>query len=174
MNTLGLTVRPAARGRVRVLRFCIWASFTVASAVLAGRWLTENNLTSPGRTSEPVGSGSVDNGAASPITIKQTGVLKDLYPGEAPQVLSGTFVNAGDAPVFIGSVEAKLDSVAGGMGSCRLSSYELLHPVMPVGRSVPVGESGVGWGGATVRMIDQPGVQDGCQRATLNISYLAR
>lgn len=174
MTSQRLPVRPPTPGWVRFLRIGIWVAFTVASAVLVGRWLAENNLASPGEARDAVGSGSVDNGASSPITIRQTAALNDLYPGEAPQVLSGTFVNAGASPVFIGSVEAKLDSVTGGRGSCALSSYELLNPVMQVGRSIPVGEDGVGWSGATVRMIDEPGVQDGCQRATLNISYTAR
>jgi hypothetical protein len=167
-------LRPPARGWVRFLRFWIWAAFTVASAVVVGRWIAENNLTSPGQSSAAAGSGSVDNGGPSPITIKQTAALTDLHPGGAPQVLSGTFVNAGASPVYIGSVEAKLATVTGGLSSCTLASYELLNPVMPVGRSVPVGENGAHWSGATVRMIDAPGVQDGCQRATVNITYTAR
>ncbi|MEX0790280.1 MAG: hypothetical protein WD178_05830 [Actinomycetota bacterium] len=165
------TLRPT-RG-VRLLRFGIVLVLALALAVLTGRYLAENNV-APGGTPDADVTASIDSGEPSPIVIKQTAELADLYPGAPAQVLSGTFSNAGTGSVYIGSIEATLAEVTGGRGSCSLAGYELLNPVMPVGRSIPVGTDVAEWGGATIRMIDLPDSQDGCQLSTVNISYVAR
>ncbi len=171
MTSLWLTTLRPTRG-VRLLRFGIILAFALAVAVIAGRWLAEQN-TAPGGT-EAEGSASIDNGTSSPIVIKQTAELADLYPGAEAQTLNGTFSNTGTGSVYIGSIEATLTGVTGGRGSCSLAGYELLNPVMPVNRSIPVGTDVGEWSGATIRMIDEPGPQDGCELATVNITYVAR
>ena len=173
MTSLWLTTLRPTR-KVRLLRFGIVLALTLALAALAGRWLAEHNSAAPGGRAEAIGNASIDNGGSSPIAIKQTSELQDLYPGSAAQMLSGTFSNASSGPVYIGSIEATLAEVAGGEGSCSLASYELLNPVMPVGRSIPVGTDVGEWSGAMIRMVDDPGSQDGCKRATVNITYAAK
>lgn len=172
MTSLWLTTLRPTRG-VRLLRFGIILAFALAVAVVAGRWLAEQNA-APGGTPDTGGSASIDNGEAPTIVVKQTAELADLYPGAPAQTLSGTFSNTGTGSVYIGSVEAMLTGVTGGRGSCTLAGYELLNPVMPVNRSIPVGTDVGEWSGATIRMIDEPGPQDGCQLATVNITYVAR
>ena len=156
------------------MRFAIVLALVLALAVLAGRWLAEHNSAAPGSRAGAVGSASIDGGVSSPISIKQTAEVRDLYPGAAAQMLSGTFSNASSGPVYIGSIEAALAGVTGGQGNCSLASYELLNPVMPVGRSIPAGTDVVEWSGAMIRMIDEPGSQDGCKQATVNITYTTK
>lgn len=172
MTSLWLTTLRPTRG-VRLLRFGIVLALALAIAVIAGRWLAEQNA-APGGTAEAEGSTSIDNWTSLPIVIKQTAELADLYPGAAAQMLSGTFSNTGTGSVYIGSIEATLAEVTGGQGSCSLAGYELLNPIMPVNRSIPVGTDVGEWSGAMIRMIDESGKQDGCKLATVKISYITR
>ena len=169
--------RPEERYRSRFLWYLGSLAVAVALAILVAR-LMAGVPNPPGThqdgTSSGVGGGSAGTSGVSPITINQTAALKELFPGSAPQELSGTFTNAGSAAVFIGAVEASLTGISGGNGSCSLTNFKLANPVMPVGLEVPVGQDVGSWGGATVQMIGQPSSQDGCKRATVQISYRVR
>jgi len=169
--------RPRERPRPRFLWYLGLLAVAVALAILVARLMAgvpNPPGIEPGGTTSGTGAGSAGTNGVSPITVNQTAALKELFPGSAPQELSGTFTNAGGAAVFIGAVEASLTGISGGNGSCSLTNFKLANPVMPVGLEVPVGQGVGSWGGATVQMIGQPNSQDGCKRAAVQISYTAR
>lgn len=152
-------------------RFVVLMFVLIGVAIAIGRLLA--GVTAP-PTAPATGSESVRAGSPSPVTIVQTSTMTGLFPGGPAQRLSGAFHNTGGSEVFISEVEAAIVSVTGIDGNCTAANYRIDNPVMPVGLSIPSGQSVGEWGGATIRMIDVPVSQDACQLATVNISYVAR
>ena len=117
------------------------------------------------------GTGTADTGTTVPLTANQTTVLADMYPGDSPQTISGTFDNTNEGPVYVTSVTAAITGVAGGDGACTEADYTLASPEMLVGAEVAVG-AGVGaWTGATIQFNNTGLNQDGCKNATVTLTY---
>jgi hypothetical protein len=117
------------------------------------------------------GTGTAATGESVPLTVNQVTVLDEMYPGDSPQTISGTFTNTNEGPVYVTSVTASIASVTGGDGACSADDYTLTDAVMAVGAEVAVG-TGVGaWTGADLQFNNTAANQDGCQNATVNLAY---
>lgn len=120
------------------------------------------------------GTGSASTGSVQgEISANQTSVISDLRPGGSAQTLSGDFDNTGDTPIYVSTVTVSIASVVPLEGeTCDATDYTLSAAEMTVNAEVPVG-AGVGdWTGATLAFNNKAGVnQDGCQGATVNLSY---
>ena len=117
------------------------------------------------------GTGTADTGTTVPLVANQTTVLADMYPGDSPQTISGTFDNANEGPVYVTSVTAAITGVSGGDGACSAADYTLASPTMTVGAEIPAG-TGVGaWTGATIQFNNTGENQDGCKNAVVALSY---
>jgi hypothetical protein len=122
------------------------------------------------------GSGSGTAGSTVGIVPKQTTILSPMYPGDSAQVISGNFDNANDGPVFVTKVTASIAAVtkASGApaGTCDATDFTLANPVMKVGAVVPAGNGRSAFTGATIKFNNKAAAnQDGCQNASVSLSY---
>ena len=122
------------------------------------------------------GTGTAATGTSAPITVNQTTAVTAMGPGVAGQNLSGTFTNTTAGPVYVATVTASIDEVTPTTGNtCAATNYAIANPESTVGAEIPVG-TGVGsWGTTdtpTIAFVNSPTVnQDGCQGATVTITY---
>lgn len=122
------------------------------------------------------GTGTAQTGATSgAITVVQTSTISNLRPGGAAQTLSGNFNNTDTSPVYVATVTASIASVtkAAGApaGACTAADYTLTGATMTVAAQIPVGTAQGAWSGATIAFNNTGANQDGCQGATVNLSY---
>ena len=122
------------------------------------------------------GTGTAATGTSTDITVVQTTVVTDMYPGDTAQTLSGNFTNNSTGPVYVGTVTASIASVdkAGGAptGTCDATDYTLANRAMTVGVEVPVGSGQGAWTGATIQFNNKLAEnQDACKGATVNLAY---
>lgn len=121
------------------------------------------------------GSGTAATGTNVPLTAVQTSTISSMGPGDAPQTLSGTFLNPNSGPVYVTSVTVSIASVtkAGGApaGTCDATDYTLANAVMAVNAEASADDTTT-WGGATIQFNNKPAAnQDACKGATVNLSY---
>ena len=117
------------------------------------------------------GSGETDTGTTVELVANQTSVMTDMYPGDSPQTLSGTFDNPNEGPIYVASVTAAITGVSGGDGACSAADYTLADATMLVGAEVPAGIGVGSWSGATIQFNNTTSNQDGCKNATVTIGY---
>lgn len=122
------------------------------------------------------GTGTASTGLSSgTITVVQTSTVSNLRPGGTAQALSGNFNNTDTGPVYVASVTAAILSVtkAGNapVGACTAADYTLSNAIMPVAAQIPSGTAQGSWSGATLAFNNTGSNQDGCQGATVNLSY---
>lgn len=122
------------------------------------------------------GTGSATTGSnTQSVTVNQTSTVSNLRPGGAAQVLSGTFTNPSEGPLYVRTVTVAIASVTlaqGVTGTCNASDYTLANATMTVNAEVPAGTSQGSWTGATIAFNNKPGAnQDACQGATVSFSY---
>ena len=108
------------------------------------------------------------------LTVSQA-ALTAMYPGDAPQTISGTFANTNTGSVYVTSVTASIDSVDDGdadpLVGCTAADYTLTDAAMTVGAQVAVGDPVGAWTGATIQFNNTGVDQDVCQGATVNLTY---
>ena len=122
-------------------------------------------------TAGGTGSGDVETGTVVALEANQTSVMTPMYPGDAPQTLSGDFNNDNEGPVYVTSVTAAITGVAGGDGACSAADYTLTGALMPVGEEVAAGDGEGDWTGATIQFNTTGANQDGCKNATVTLTY---
>jgi hypothetical protein len=122
-------------------------------------------------------------GAATPagtsIEANQTTLRAGMYPGDAPQAISGDFDNGGSSAVHVRAVTVRIASVekapGAAPGTCDRSDFALGSPKMAVDELVAPGIGRGAWTGATIQFRDKPTTnQDACKGATLRLAYLIR
>lgn len=154
---------PSKRRRVPVV--VAGASALVGGGVAFAYWTTGGAGTGTAVTSTGVTS----------VTVNQTSVLTDLYPGDSAQTLSGNFDNGNDGPVYVGTVTASIDSVTKAVGApagtCDATDYTLANAAMTVDAQVPVGIGVGSWTGATIKFNNLATIQDACKGATVTLAY---
>jgi len=117
------------------------------------------------------GEGTAPTGDTVALTANQTTVLNDMYPGDSPQTIEGTFDNPNEGPIYVTSVTAAITGVSGGDGACSAADYTLDGAVMLVGAEVDPGEDVGAWSGATIQFNNTAADQDGCKNATVTLGY---
>ncbi|HET6741637.1 MAG TPA: hypothetical protein VFH76_21985 [Kribbella sp.] len=118
------------------------------------------------------GAGATSAGA-SDLTIAQTSTIANMYPGDAPQTITGTVTNNAANKAYVNTVTVSIDSVtkaSGASGSCDATDYTLVTPVMTVGKDIAAGGT-ESFTGATLQFNNKAANQDGCKGATVNLSY---
>jgi hypothetical protein len=148
----------------RITVFGVIAALVVASTAYA-YW-----------TAGGAGSGSAAAASSTtPLTVNQTTVLTDMYPGDSPQPISGTFDNSNSGPVYVSTVTASIASVTragGAVGPCDATDFTLASAAMTVNAEVPAGVAQGAFTGATIQFNNKAGAnQDGCKGATVTLAY---
>lgn len=119
-------------------------------------------------TADGEGTGTAATGTTSPITVVQTSVLTDLYPGIS-QNLSGTFTNPNTFPVHVGQVSVAVDPEWAD-GDCDAADFTLTQPD-PTNAQVLVDDTST-WSGATITLINKAlENQDDCKDAVVDLVY---
>jgi len=123
------------------------------------------------------GSGSGTAGSTVGLIPRQTTTLNAMYPGDSPQTISGNFDNANNGPIYVTTVTASIASVTKAVGAppgpCDATDFTLANPVMAVGAEVPTGNGKGSFTGATIKFNNKAAAnQDGCQNATVTLSYV--
>lgn len=122
------------------------------------------------------GTGSADTGTgAGHFTVTQTSTVSNMFPGDAPQTLSGTVTNDSGESAYVTRVVVSISGVSqasGAAGSCDASDYTLANETMAVGKDVAKGGQ-ANFGGATIKFNNKTTNQDGCKGATVNLAYAA-
>jgi hypothetical protein len=110
---------------------------------------------------------------ASNLAIAQTSTIANMYPGDSAQTISGTVTNSASNSAYVNSVTVSIASVtqaSGAGGTCDASDYTLASPTMSVAADVAAGGS-ANFTGATIKFNNKASNQDGCNGATVNLSY---
>jgi hypothetical protein len=110
------------------------------------------------------------------LTVAQTSTISNMYPGDAPQTLSGTVTNNADNSAYVASVTVSIKSVtpaAGASGGCSAADYALTNAVMPVNKDL-LAKGTTAFSGATIQFANSATTnQDGCKGATVTLAYTA-
>jgi len=123
-------------------------------------------------TGSGTGSGTTSAGASN-LTIVQTSTIANMYPGDAPQTISGTVTNGAANSAYVNTVTASIASVtqaAGAVGTCDSTDYTLATPTMTVASDIAAGASKP-FTGATLQFNNKASNQDGCKGATVNLAF---
>jgi hypothetical protein len=146
----------------------------VAAAIIAG---TAGSAIAFWSTSG-TGTGSASTSAGSnDLTITQTSVISNMYPGDSAQTISGTVTNTNatqseyvnDVTVSIASVTQTTAGLAA--GTCDATDYALGSPAMHVTTDLAHGATAP-FTGATLQFFNKTASnQDGCKGATVNLAY---
>lgn len=120
------------------------------------------------------GSGAAAGGTTA-LTVNQTTVLTEMYPGDSAQTLSGTFNNTNDGATYVGTVTASISGVTKATGApagtCDATDFTLANAAMTVNAEVPVGSLQGAWTGATIKFNNKATNQDACKGATVSLAY---
>jgi hypothetical protein len=117
------------------------------------------------------GTGEATTGTNDSLVINQTSTITGLAPGEPAQVLSGTFDNPNDSPVFVTEVTATVTGTD--QDGCDATDYTIGGSA-PVNAQVPSGDGVGSWSGPTIQFNNKPGAnQDACKNAVVAIAYAA-
>jgi hypothetical protein len=123
------------------------------------------------------GTGTAQAAAGtSNLTVKQTTVVTNMYPGDTAQTISGNFDNPNPGPVYVNTVTASIASVtkAGGApaGTCDATDFTLANATATVNAEIPAGLAKGAWTGPTIKFNDKGAAnQDACKGATVNLTY---
>jgi hypothetical protein len=120
-------------------------------------------------TGTGTGTAATSTGHAD-LRSTQTTVLGDIYPGRAPQTISGKVKNHGDETTYVTKVTASISGVSGGAGSCDASDYTLTDEVMTVGADLAK-DAEATFTGAKISFNNKATSQDGCKGATVTLTY---
>jgi hypothetical protein len=145
---------------------------TLAGALALGGGAAYAFWTSIGVT----GTGSASTGSAgSSLLITQTAAPTDLAPGVAAGAITGTVQNTGTTRAEVGSVTVSIASVTlavGATGSgCTAADYVLTNPAMSVNAELTPNAAATPFSGATLGFNDTGADQDGCEGATVVLTY---
>jgi hypothetical protein len=114
--------------------------------------------------------------AENTLTVTQTSVMDGLAPDTEPRAITGDVVNHSPDSTYITAVSVQIVSVTPSPGApqgrCDPSDYEILDPVMPVGRWLTPGGSTT-FRGAAIGMTNKPVNQDACKSAVIHLLYTA-
>jgi hypothetical protein len=149
----------------------------IAAAALAGTLALGGGVAYAYWTSIGVtGTGSATTGSASSaLVITQTAAPTNLGPGVAPGAITGTVRNTGATNAEVGSVTVSIASVTlavGASGSgCTAADYVLTSPAMAVNADLIPNATATAFSGATLGFNDTGADQDGCEGATVVLSY---
>ena len=128
-------------------------------------------------TASGSGTGSASTSAGtSNLTVEQTSVITDMYPGDEPQAIEGTVTNNADNSAYVTQVVVSIESVdkadGAAAGDCDASDYTLSDATMLVGVDVASGDVQA-FSGATIQFNNKLTNQDPCKGATVNLAYAA-
>jgi hypothetical protein len=144
----------------------------VALGLVAGLALGVTGVAVAYWSSTGSGSGTASTGSAdNALSIVQTAAPTGMAPGIAATTISGTITNnSATQNAYVDSVTVSIASVDS-IGTCDASDYTLSFPVMSVTTDLAPGAS-TSFSGATLGFNDKPTTnQDGCQGATVHLSY---
>ena len=104
--------------------------------------------------------------------------LTDLYPDNTAHIINFSVTNPGTGNVYVNGVTISISSItqtpasisAYGAGSCLSSWFQFVQPQAPVDTEIVPGTTDYN-GDASITMIDEPGNQDACEGATVNLSF---
>ncbi len=121
------------------------------------------------------GTGSAATGTVTALTANQTTTVSNMFPGDAPQTISGNFNNPNAGKVYVATVTASIASVtkaaSAATGTCDASDYTLSGAAMTVNAEVPPGSSMGGFTGAKIQFNNKATDQNACKGATVNLAY---
>ena len=123
------------------------------------------------------GTGSGSTGTTSSITVNQTSTVANLYPGGAPQALSGDFTNPNASSVFVANVTAVVNPAFSSQADvtkppCTAADF-VIAGAAPVATQIASGANVGSWSGLTLQMINAATNQDNCKNVTVPILYTA-
>lgn len=125
-------------------------------------------------TAGGTGTGTAEVGTNVAISAVQTSTVTAMGPGDGPQSLNGTFLNANDGPLYVTSVTASISSVTKAVGApagtCDATDFTLTGAVMTVDAEALADDTST-WTGATIQFNNKATNQDACKLATVNIAY---
>jgi hypothetical protein len=125
-------------------------------------------------TNSGTGSGSAATGTNVGITVTQTTTPSGLYPGGPTASLAGSFTNTNAGKVYVHQITATIGTPTGpnidGTHPCLATDYQINGFPVTVDAEVPATSGGT-WTGASIQMLDTGSNQDGCQGATVPLTY---
>jgi hypothetical protein len=132
------------------------------------------------------GTGTAATGTTTLITVNQLSTPSAMYPGSAPQTLSGDFSSTNPGSVLISSITAVVSSVTpvtgndfatNGKPDCTVADYAI--DGSSGANTVPTGAHHGTWTGLTIQLVNRADVnpgdgnQDNCKNAVAHITYTA-
>lgn len=170
ITTTELTVQEPEKDKRKKRALFLIAAVVAASGVgtLAYGYWTESGS----------GTGGGTTATTSNLTVNQTSTVTGLYPGGAPQALSGNFDNPNSSAVTLTSVTASVSDVTKGgvsiTATCATSNYSIAGTGTVGAGGVVASGSGKGsWSGLTIQLLNTSSNQDACKGASPVISYSA-
>ena len=124
-------------------------------------------------TTQGEGSGSATTSAgAANLAVQQTSTITNMFPGDAPQALTGTVRNNAANAAYVTKVTASIANVVLPLGAtgCDASDYTLANAEMPVAKDVAAGDT-VAFAGASIKFNNKDTNQDGCKGARVLLTY---
>lgn len=165
---VGFVIVLVTRHRRRRLRARSGAA--VVAAIVVGMIIT---LT-PAAPAEAISSDCVS--ADPTLIVTQTSTLEGLAPGVPPIPIAGLVLNTGSDSTDLADVDVEIVSVTASpgapAGTCSVSDYEIVDPLMPVGRTLGPGGSTT-FTGASIAFVSRPTNQDACRQAVVHLLYTA-
>jgi len=98
--------------------------------------------------------------------------MADLYPGGTPQPINFSVTNPGGGNVYVNSVAISVSSITNMTipGGCATGWFTINPSPVPFGFEVAPGTTDY-YNDATISMIDEQYSQDGCEGATVNLTF---
>ena len=127
-------------------------------------------------TGSGTGSASTSAGATAQVTFSQTLAQTDLalFPGQAPQTISGTVTNPGPQSVYVNTVSATIASVTAPAATlalpCTSADYNIAGAPMSVATNLAAAGTKA-FSGQTIEFVNTASNQDGCKGATVNLTF---
>ncbi len=125
-------------------------------------------------TNSGSGSGDVETGTNAAVTVNQTSVMTDMYPGQTAQALSGDFDNPNPGNTYVTAVTATgytIDATHVTAGCTVAGGHYTLGGTSNTPGDVPSGNGQGAWSGLTIQMNNLGTNQDFCKGATVTITY---
>lgn len=121
------------------------------------------------------GTGSVDTGTTSPITVHQLNAPAEMYPGMARVQLNGNFDNPNDSKIYVESVSVKVDPswssrlVDAQKPACTAADFKITNAAgvenapQPYNAEIDLGLAVGAWSGLYIQLLDTSANQDNCK-----------
>jgi hypothetical protein len=121
------------------------------------------------------GNGSAATGTTALVTVHQTSIVGNLYPGGPAQTLSGNFDNPNAGSVLVAAVTAVVDPSFTAQAdltkpACTSADF-VIGGSAPVGVQIPSGLGVGSWTGLTIAMTNAVTNQDNCKNVSVPIDY---